>query len=942
MSLPTPESLLPGLAAVENALAVLQAQLALGTFSASSSDSTISASANGLVQMVSVSIDPGQLAQGGATLARKVLPVCAQTLAAANAASAPTAFQAAPGYNLPGIPSASQPPLPDGGFDRVVGSIRAATPAILAGIRQKRFQGVDGVVTAEVDGALVLQRLLYNDPLPDETALALATVSAINSAILKAKNLFEETASDVVDDPAPRPRFADTRTRALLVVEDASTLRSSDEKLRARLASLGFIVDIAKAPSVVTSDANGHGLVLISESVNPADVGTKFLNSAVPMVVCEPVSFKDLKMTAATSGTDFGTATSQTKLQITAGHPLAAGLSGQVTVVTGNSTFVWGNPSSAARKVASIVGSTTKWGIFAYDTGEAMVGLNAPARRVGFFVGQDTPGLLKDEGWRLFDAAVTWATAAKALLTVKTASPLSAGDDALKRRLEDRHGLEVLLRLESDTRTNDLGDVRVHVISESISSTTVAGRYLSSPAPTVVLEPNLYDDMKLTGTVSNTDFGEIDGLTDLQVLPGHPLAAGLSGQVTVVSSPQRFGWGKPGAEAIKVANVVGRTDAFGIFAYEGGANMVGTRATAPRVGFFAEGNSPAAFSPEGNALFDAAVSWTRAPRALLVVKQVPLRPDDDGLRKRLEDSFGFVVDVKVATDVLAAHANGHHVIVVSESVSSSDVGSKFTSLAVPVVSLEPAIFDDLKMTGTTSNTDFGAVDNQTQLEMVKVDHPLAAGLPVGNIAVVSSAARFVWGNPGSAAVKIARLVGKPNSWGIFGYEAGATMVGLNAPARRVGCFVGENTVQLLNEAGKLLFDAAVLWAAGRIEVRPGASDLPGIVRGGPPDTGGSVPPPPTLPTWAVGVHYNVGDKVTHLGLDYRCRQEHTSQVDWAPPNVYALWERINAGSAWTVQVIYKAGDTVTFEGHHYRCIQGHQAQPDWSPPVVPALWQLLD
>jgi DNA-binding protein YbaB len=942
MSLPTPESLLPGLAAVEHALALLEAQLAANTFSAASADAAVTATANGMVQMAALDIASGQLGLGATTLARKVLLACDQALAAAAADSAPRAAPGAAGYNLPGIPGASAPPLADNGFDRVVGSIAAAEPAIVDAIRRRRYRGVDGPVTAEVDGALGLRALVYAEPLPDDAVtLALATVAAINDALFRAKDLFEDTASVIVDDPTARPRFADVRPRALLVVENAASLRASDEKLRARLAALGLNVDVGKAPSVVTADGNGRALVVISESVNPSDVGTKFTSSAVPMVVCEPVSFRDLKMTGGTWGTDKGDATNQTQLQITAGHPLAAGLSGQVTVAGAASKFVWGNPAAAARKVAAITGSSNKWGIFAYDTGEAMVGQNAPARRVGFFAGQDTPAALNDNGWRLFDAAVRWATAAKALLTVKTATPLSAGDEALKRRLEDRHGLEVLLRLEGDSKTSDLADMRVHVISESISSTVVAARYLTSPAPTVILEPNLYDDMKLTGAVTNTDLGEIDGSTEIDVLPGHAMAAGLGGRVTPVSSPQRFGWGKPGAEAVKVANIAGRTDAFAIFAYEGGANMVGTRASAPRVGFFAEGNAPAAFTPDGAALFDAAVAWARGPRALFIVKQVPLRADDDALRKRLEDSFGFVVDVKLATDAVAAHANGHQVVVISESIASGDVGNKFTSVAVPLVSLEPSLFDDLKMTGTTSNTDFGAVNDQTELDLVNANHPLAAGLAAGRVAVVTAAARFVWGLPGSGAVKIARLADRPSAWGVFGYEAGATMVGQAAPARRVGCFVGENAAPLLNEAGRRLFDAAVLWAAGRIEARPGAIDLPDVVRGAPPDTGTPLPPAPPRPAWAVGVAYQVGAEVTHLGLDYRCRQAHTSQGDWAPPAKFALWERINAGSAWTVQVIYQVGDRVTHGGHSYRCLQRHQAQPDWSPPAAPTLWQRL-
>lgn len=38
---------------------------------------------------------------------------------------------------------------------------------------------------------------------------------------------------------------------------------------------------------------------------------------------------------------------------------------------------------------------------------------------------------------------------------------------------------------------------------------------------------------------------------------------------------------------------------------------------------------------------------------------------------------------------------------------------------------------------------------------------------------------------------------------------------------------------------------------------------------------------------------------------------------------------------------YQVGDEVSFQGHTYKCIQAHTSQPDWSPAAVPALWQLL-
>ena len=135
---------------------------------------------------------------------------------------------------------------------------------------------------------------------------------------------------------------------------------------------------------------------------------------------------------------------------------------------------------------------------------------------------------------------------------------------------------------------------------------------------------------------------------------------------------------------------------------------------------------------------------------------------------------------------------------------------------------------------------------------------------------------------------------------------------------------------------------SILWAAGRIEVRPGNPSLADLVRGAnPPSSGGGGTPPPTLPPWQIGVAYQVGDEVSFQGKDYRCRQAHTSQSDWTPPLTYNLWERINAGTVWAPQVIYKVGDEVTHLGHLYKCLQGHQAQPDWEPQLTPALWQKL-
>lgn len=43
--------------------------------------------------------------------------------------------------------------------------------------------------------------------------------------------------------------------------------------------------------------------------------------------------------------------------------------------------------------------------------------------------------------------------------------------------------------------------------------------------------------------------------------------------------------------------------------------------------------------------------------------------------------------------------------------------------------------------------------------------------------------------------------------------------------------------------------------------------------------------------WQSGVAYAVGDRRKYEGLLYRCVQAHTSQADWTPPAVPALWVR---------------------------------------------------
>lgn len=197
-----------------------------------------------------------------------------------------------------------------------------------------------------------------------------------------------------------------TITSPVLFVAGSTTLNSTETAVKTRLEALFHTVTVKSAAAAVTADATGKTLVIISSTVTPTTVGTKFRTVAVPVLTWESGIYNNMGMTGSTNK-DFGTKTSSTQVSITTPtHPLAAGFSGNTTVAT-SGTFNWGKPNANAVSVSTVVADTSKTLIFAYDVGSVMPGLTAPARRVGFFMHDTT--VLNTSGALLLDAAIKWA-----------------------------------------------------------------------------------------------------------------------------------------------------------------------------------------------------------------------------------------------------------------------------------------------------------------------------------------------------------------------------------------------------------------------------------------------------------------------------------------------------------------------------------------------------
>ncbi|RIQ11047.1 beta-N-acetylglucosaminidase domain-containing protein [Jiangella rhizosphaerae] len=223
-----------------------------------------------------------------------------------------------------------------------------------------------------------------------------------------------------------------------------------------------------------------------------------------------------------------------------------------------------------------------------------------------------------------------------------------------------------------------------------------------------------------------------------------------------------------------------------------------------------------AVAADGSTVTSPAVRLTvgdPAPVLLLVGDDAPipagaeLSTGDQAALDRLE-LLGHPVEVMQGRDAVTADAQGKAAVVITSTLASSEAGSKFRDVPVPVLTWEAFVLDDMGMA-----TAPGEAFRSFRLE-VDPASDLSAGLS-GTVDVYRGADRLRFGTPAAGADVAARLPGAPQQAALFGYATGAAMVGgMTAPAPRVALFLGDEGADpdVLTDEGLALFDAAVRWA----------------------------------------------------------------------------------------------------------------------------------
>jgi subtilisin family serine protease len=411
--------------------------------------------------------------------------------------------------------------------------------------------------------------------------------------------------------------------RALFVTGN-SALAGIDTAIYGRLAGLGYQVTIKNGPESRPSDADFKDVVVISSTVTASDVGTKFRDVPVPVLSWESALSDELGMTGNSAGTDQGTLSGQTQIAITdPAHPLAGGRTGSVPVYAVSSVVSWGKPNGNAAKVATVMGDANKSVIYGYEQGTGMIGMRAPARRVGFFLENAVGIQLTPGAQSLFDNAVRWATgpvAPKAVFVVGNTA-LNTGDQAVYNFLAGI-GFSVNVKTGPSAQAIDAAGKNLVLLSSTLTAADVGPKFAGVDAPVLNWEPLLSDDLGMTGNVQGTNQGTTASQTQVKILSAaSPAAARLSGTVRATTSAQIFTWGKPNANAIPVASLASDTSIKTAFGYERGTAMISGTAPARRYELFLNDITPASLSDTGKALLNAAFAWTTGGAAAPMVPE---------------------------------------------------------------------------------------------------------------------------------------------------------------------------------------------------------------------------------------------------------------------------------------------------------------------------------
>ncbi len=220
-----------------------------------------------------------------------------------------------------------------------------------------------------------------------------------------------ESTAAVVDDTGASSSSTGTKAvcdRALWVSGDTNVEQNGDTPLYERLVALGFEITVVQSLASSADDVADNCVVILSALGSSSDIGSKFVDTPVGVVVLEPGLYDEMGFVPTAADAWWGEGHDDIAI-VDPAHPLAAGLADIVAVYDGGGLGSWALPVASAQIVAVWPGDSTRATLFAHEAGATLAQeLVAPARRVGF-PGGTSPVPMTEARIDLFEAAVRWA-----------------------------------------------------------------------------------------------------------------------------------------------------------------------------------------------------------------------------------------------------------------------------------------------------------------------------------------------------------------------------------------------------------------------------------------------------------------------------------------------------------------------------------------------------
>ncbi len=626
------------------------------------------------------------------------------------------------------------------------------------------------------------------------------TSSADGSVALSATatDTFGRTASDAISVTVDNSAGG----VVVMVVANPGSLSTGDSAVKSRLEGLGLTVTVLDDDGITASASEGASFVVLSSTINSNVVGATFVGVVQPVWVAKPWSLDDMGMTGLVSGTDFGTTSASTVTIADAGHPLAAGYTGSVQVTTSSKTMSWGLPSGDADIVATAAGRATT---FVYQAGDTLAsGSTAAGCRITYSLFQSAPSSFTADGWAMFDATALYTanncdappvnTPPAVIVTAPGEGTTATGEVTVTADATDTDGIDQVEFFA--------GGVSVGVDVDGGDGWSASWDTTAGPDGPVVVSATATDALGATG--SDEVNVTVDNLGPSVTLTAPVDGATVFGAALNVSAAA--------SDAVGVGQVEFFADGLSI-----GVDVDGGNGWSVVWDTTTSNDGPVALTVTATDTFGRtdtdAISVTvdnsgGGVIVMVVGNPASLSAGETELVARTE-GLGFTVTLVDDNGVTSGVAAGASFVLVSSTANSNQVTDTFNGIAQPLWVAKPWSFDDVNMTGTAANTDFGTTSAST-ITIVDAGHPLAAGF-TGSVQVTASNRTMSWGLPSGDADIIATANGLATT---FVYQAGDTLVdGSTAAGCRITYSLFQSAPVTFTSDAWTMFDTTVAYVA---------------------------------------------------------------------------------------------------------------------------------